>query len=71
MIKVSNVVDVKEVNGKEPPVGEGPMICVNSHRNATGAVVLVISPGETEYTVLASDIEAAIANARNSNRHGL
>ncbi len=68
MIKVCNIVDVKEVNGVTPKLGEGPSIAVKSHHNNSGLVVLDV--GEREYTVTAADIEAAVANARNSNRFG-
>lgn len=69
MIKVCNIVDTQEVNGKRLPLGEMPGIAVKSHPSAHRAVVLVI--GDMEYTVIASDLEAAVANAKNSNRHGL
>ncbi len=68
MIKVCSIVNVKEVNGVEPKAGDGPGIAVKSHQNNSGLVVLAI--GEREYTVTAADIEAAVANARNSNRFG-
>ena len=70
MIKVTSIVSVVESNGQRVTKPEDvPGLAVKSHWNDAALVVLVV--GDRELAVLASDIEAAIANARNSNRHGL
>lgn len=66
MIKVSNEVQVYEVNGKETPAVDCPKISVHSHWNETAKVTLEIEG--KKLTVLARDLGAAIANATNIAR---
>ena len=73
MIKVENIVNVYEVDGKEksPHGADGQKLIVRSHWNRNEMVVLRL-PGEgaPEFTVTARDLQAAIVNATNTNRHG-
>lgn len=66
MIKVSNVIDIYEINGEEVCSIDGPTIEVRSHWNSRDFVVLVVDG--KEYTVVARDLEAAIDNAQNANK---
>ena len=65
MIKVDNEVNIYEDHGQEVPLGN-KRLHVESHWNRNEMVVLTI--GEERVTVSAKDLEAAIANARNSAR---
>lgn len=65
MIKVTSDVPVYERNGEDSN-WQVERIEVRSHWNIRGRIVIQI--GEESYTVLASDLEAAIKNAVNANR---
>jgi len=67
MIKVTNEVPVREVDGVVARIG-GPTISVESHWNWSGSVVLVVEG--KRYTVSRNDIDAAVANASNVPRFG-
>jgi hypothetical protein len=75
MIKSINEVDIYEVDGKEDKSKlPHPRLEVVSHWNWETFVVLNIPemggvPGRS-ITVKARDLEAAIKNAQNINRHG-
>lgn len=62
-IKVSNKLKIYEVNGTEPKPIDGPQLEVLSHWNRQAFVVLKF--GSDEVTVLASDLDKAIENAKN------
>ena len=64
MIKVTNEVNVYEVNGSEPKPGERPTVLVRSHWNRSNLVVLEI--GDLRLAVTAADLQAAIRNATNT-----
>lgn len=71
MIHVSSKVLVYEIDGKEVNphrVGQDDATAVHvlSHWNYSNRVILGI--GSYKLTVLAKDLEAAIANARNNRR---
>jgi hypothetical protein len=70
VITVESWVRVRESNGIEAPlVGAGVRyINVKSHWNMDRLVVLQVDG--IEYTIVASDLHAAINNATNSNRSG-
>lgn len=75
MIKSTNEVDIYEVDGKEDKDKfPHPKLEVVSHWNWETFVVLVIpaigEAPERMITVKARDLEAAIKNAQNINRHG-
>lgn len=67
MIKVSNIVTVYEVDGKETTGIPMPTISVLSHWNRDSMVVLELAGQRV--TVSAQDIRAAIDNATNVSRH--
>lgn len=73
MIRSVNTVDIIEIDGKEQRTFHHPQpkLFVNSHWNLTNFVILQF-PDENGHTIAvnAKDLEAAIQNARNSNRHG-
>lgn len=67
MIKVNCTVPAYEVNGKEVEgigIGNAPKIQVTSHWNRQTLVVLTI--GDQSITLVASDLQAAIRNATNT-----
>lgn len=66
MIKVTNEVNICELNGKEAPLAKRETLVVKSHWNMDRLVVLQI--GDSEITVNASDLMAAIGNATHVNR---
>jgi hypothetical protein len=68
MIKVSSVVSCYEVDGKETSGmnAKRPELNVRSHWNRQEMVVLEID-GKA-YTVLASDLKAAVDNATNTSK---
>lgn len=64
-IKVESQVNVYEIDGKDTgPTIDRPVVRVLSHWNANHLVVLDIDG--KRYTVVASNLEAAIKNARNA-----
>ena len=65
MIKVNSEVNIQEDRGQEVTLGNR-RLHVESHWNRNEWVVLTI--GDERVTVDASDLEAAIKNARNSAR---
>lgn len=67
MIKVSNDVTIYEADGKETTVPM-PTLAVASHWNRDSLVLLAFG-GQT-IAVSARDLQAAIANATNTVRHG-
>jgi hypothetical protein len=67
MIKVANEITVYEENGTETKVPM-PTLSVLSHWNRDSLVVLEIA-GQ-KISVSARDLQAAIANAVNTVRHG-
>lgn len=66
MIKVQSEVPIYEINGEEIPLNKNKSLTICSHWNQESKVVLVI--GRRRYTVVASDLQAAVANATNSRR---
>lgn len=66
MIKVINEVPVYEVNGNESRAVDGPKVHVLSHWSSPDRVVLQV--GDTKWTVVAADLEAAVKNATNTRR---
>ena len=65
MIEVQNKVPVYEVDGKDVAIS-GPKIHVLSHWSSPDRVVLQV--GDTKWTVVAADLEAAVKNATNTRR---
>lgn len=65
MIKVSSAVRIYETNGDEATDSD-KHLHVESHWNRTEMVILSID--NLRITVSAKDLEAAIANAKNSAR---
>jgi len=66
-IRVSNEVNVIEVNGREKEVGETTApLTVTSHWNVDRYVVLTL--GKEKITVNGNDLMLAIANAQNRGR---
>lgn len=75
MIESTNRVRVYEVDGKEVEGLNHPSVFVKSHWNREGWVVLRLidaseNPASPSYAVSVKDLEAAVRNANNSNRHG-
>lgn len=70
MIKVSSQVRVVEVNGGKPVPPELDHMTASSHWNMDNLVVLELPNSRNTWTVSRRDLEAAIQNATNSNRHG-
>jgi len=70
MIKVSSKVKIYEVNGSEPVPPELDTMTITSHWNRDALVVLELPNSRNTWTVSRRDLEAAIQNATNSNRHG-
>lgn len=68
MIKVSNEITVYETNGTESSGLPMPTISVASHWNRDSLVVLGVAGQKV--AVSARDLQAAIANAINTARHG-
>jgi len=71
MIKVTNEVEPYERNGDDFECGlksKKPIIKVESHWNRQEFVIIQIADGDS-FTVVASDMIAAINNATNSRRH--
>ena len=66
MIKVKSKVNVYEINGEETHGLELPTIEVHSHWNEHDKVVIVVD--HKSHTVVAADLEAAIANATRTGR---
>ena len=67
MIHVENEVTVREISGKEVPLGSYNLR-IESHWNKNNAVVLTYD--NVRLTVLATDLQQAIVNATKSNRFG-
>jgi len=67
MIKVENEIKIYEVDGKDSIAIDGPVLRVQSHWNERDKVVLIIDG--KKLTVVARDLDAAIANAANSARY--
>jgi hypothetical protein len=65
-MKVSNLLDIYEVNGTDVVKVDGPTMEVKSHWNRTSMVVLVLDGKAV--TVSAHALEAAIRNAQNTGR---
>ena len=65
MLKVSSIVNVYELDDKDVDWQKNSII-VKSHWNQDTFIVLVV--GEHSYTVVASELKAAIQNATNSAR---
>jgi ribosomal protein L25 (general stress protein Ctc) len=63
MIEVTNEIKVYEIDGKEIKALNYPLMKIISHRNYDSRISIEID-GKT-YTVIASDLRAAIANATN------
>ena len=63
-IKVINTLRIYETDGKETPVNRNDEMKVESHWNMRDRIVLIIDG--KKYTVIARDIQAAIANATNT-----
>ena len=66
MIKVTNEVKIYEVDGGDVPAILGKSLVVESHWNNNERVNLCINA--KVYTVIASDLKAAIENATNTRR---
>ncbi len=67
VIKVTNEIRVYEIDNKETTGRLQPRIEVESHWNRPDFIKLVLD-GKS-YTVVASDLTAAIRNAANTARH--
>lgn len=67
MVKVSNEVDIYEINGLESKAPLSTLL-VKSHWNRSALIVLEVA-GQ-KLTVAATDLQAAILNATNTARHG-
>lgn len=67
MIKVSNDIVVREIDGWEVSGIPATVITVSSHWSRNSLVVLEIDG--RRLSVAASDLRAAIANATNSGSH--
>lgn len=67
MIKVISEVDIYEVDGSEVVGLNRPKINVLSHWNRPDLVILEIDGKKS--TIVATDMEAAITNAKNCSRH--
>ncbi len=65
MIKVTNEIVIYEVDGRDDVLNDAKLI-VESHWNYNERIVL--DYGGKKITVIASDLEKAISNAKNSNR---
>lgn len=74
MIKSTNEVDICEIDGEAHRGFPHPKISVVSHWNWETMVVIKLPDGgdgkEHTITVHAKDLQTAVTNARNSNRHG-
>lgn len=70
MINVSSQVKIYEVNGGESVPPSLETMTVSSHWNIDNFVVIKVPGSQNTYTVSRRDMEAAIHNAGNSNRHG-
>jgi hypothetical protein len=69
MIKVQCLVTIYEIDGRDfPGAPEEHQITVRSHWNRDAFIELEIEG--KRYTVVASDLEAAITNAHNTARFG-
>lgn len=68
MIKVRSEMDIFEVDGKKPEDYPPPKLVIESHWNCPNRVVVVLPDGK-RFTVIVSDLDAAIRNATNSNRY--
>lgn len=66
MIKVISKVELVELNGKDTGVLDRPILTAESHWNDSSLVVLTI--GETTFSVKVKDLIAAINNATNTAR---
>lgn len=66
MIKVISSVPVYERNGKEAN-WQTERIEIQGHWNEQRKIIIKI--GDETYTVIASDLEAAIKNATHTNRY--
>ena len=64
MIKVTQEVDIFEINGEEIEPDEHKIISVNSHWSRDEWVVLAV--GGKLYTIFADDLRVAIENAQNT-----
>jgi hypothetical protein len=63
-IKVSQEVNVYELDGNELPIGSDMKLNVYSHWNRSNMIVLQFK-GENQITVLGNDLSRAIDNAMN------
>jgi hypothetical protein len=75
MIKNTSEVKVYEQSGEEIHGLKHPTVLVLSHWNDPARVVLQVKdkdgkPMQPPFTVVARDLQVAIENATNTNRHG-